>query len=90
MVIFDCNGVLVDSEPIAHAVLADAFAHAGISLSAEAAASRFHGRRPADVFAAIERVSGKTLRRLSGRRCWRRRCGGFVASFDRCRMSPMR
>ena len=41
MVIFDCNGVIVDSEPIGHAVLADAFAHAGISLSAEAAASRF-------------------------------------------------
>jgi len=46
--------------------------------------------RPADVFAAVERVTGKTLRRLSGRRCRRRRYGGFVASFDRCRMSPMR
>lgn len=61
MVIFDCNGVLVDSEPIAHAVLADAFARVGISLSAEAVANRFHGRRPADVFAAVERVTGKTL-----------------------------
>ena len=61
MVIFDCNGVLVDSEPIAHAVLADAFARGGISLSAEAVANRFHGRRPADVFAAVEGVTGKTL-----------------------------
>jgi len=61
MVIFDCNGVLVDSEPIANAVLADAFARVGISLSAEAVADRFHGRRPADVLAAVERVSGKTL-----------------------------
>lgn len=61
MVIFDCNGVLVDSDPIASAVLADAFARAGISLSAETVARRFHGRRPADVFATVERVTGKTL-----------------------------
>jgi len=61
MVIFDCNGVLVDSEPIANAVLAEALARVGIPLSAENVASRFHGRRPADVFAAVERVTGKTL-----------------------------
>jgi HAD superfamily hydrolase (TIGR01509 family) len=61
MVIFDCNGVLVDGEPIANAVLADALARVGTSLSAETVASRVHGRRPADVFAAVERVTGKTL-----------------------------
>ncbi len=34
MVIFDCNGVLVDSEPIAAAVLADALGRVGVRLSA--------------------------------------------------------
>ena len=33
MVIFDCNGVLVDSEPIAAAVLADAFERIGIAVT---------------------------------------------------------
>lgn len=53
MVIFDCNGVLVDSEPIAAAVLADAFKRIGIAVTAEVISRRFQGRRPADVFAAM-------------------------------------
>ena len=36
-------------------------ARVGISLSAEAVANRFHGRRPADVFTPVERDTGKTL-----------------------------
>jgi beta-phosphoglucomutase-like phosphatase (HAD superfamily) len=35
MVIFDCNGVLVDSEPIAAAVAAEEFTRAGFPLTAE-------------------------------------------------------
>src|ERR1700726_4912794 len=61
MVIFDCNGVLVDSEPIASAVLAQAFTRAGIPLSADTVARRFHGRRPADIFNAVEAATGKKL-----------------------------
>jgi len=61
MVIFDCNGVLVDSEPIASAVLAQAFARAGFPLSADFVARRFHGRRPADIFDAVEAATGKKL-----------------------------
>jgi HAD superfamily hydrolase (TIGR01509 family) len=61
MVIFDCNGVLVDSEPIASAVLADAFTRAGFPVSADLVARRYHGRRPADVFASIEAAMGKKL-----------------------------
>ena len=44
MVIFDCNGVLVDSEPIAAAVLADAFNRAGVELIGEHARSDDGGR----------------------------------------------
>ena len=61
MVIFDCNGVLVDSEAVATAVLAEAFADVGLTLNAEAIARRFHGRRPAEMFAEIERLAGIAL-----------------------------
>jgi HAD superfamily hydrolase (TIGR01509 family) len=61
MVIFDCNGVLVDSEPIASAVLAEAFTRAGFPVSADLVARRYHGRRPADVFTSIEAAMGRKL-----------------------------
>ena len=61
MVIFDCNGVLVESESIAAAVLAGALRRIGIAVSAETIMRRFHGRRPADVFAAVERSTGTKL-----------------------------
>jgi HAD superfamily hydrolase (TIGR01509 family) len=61
LVIFDCNGVLVDSEPIASAVLAEALTRAGIAVSADVVARRFHGRRPVDIFAAVEAATGKKL-----------------------------
>jgi len=61
LVIFDCNGVLVDSEPIAAAVLSEALGRIGIVLSAAGVTRRFHGRRPADVFAAIQRATGTAL-----------------------------
>lgn len=61
MVIFDCNGVLVDSEPVASAVLAEAFRRAGFTITADAVARRFHGRRPADIFAAMEAEAKRAL-----------------------------
>ncbi len=61
MVIFDCNGVLVDSELIASAVLAEAFASVGVTMTPEFVARRFHGRRAADIFDAVEAASGKKL-----------------------------
>jgi HAD superfamily hydrolase (TIGR01509 family) len=77
LVIFDCNGVLVDSEPIAAAVLADAFDRIGVTVTSETVLRRFQGRRPADVFAAVEAaiatklpadfpatVAAETLRRM--------------------------
>jgi HAD superfamily hydrolase (TIGR01509 family) len=61
VVIFDCNGVLVDSEPIANAVLADTFRLAGVALSADSLARRFHGRRTSDIFAAVEAETKQQL-----------------------------
>ena len=43
LVIFDCDGVLVDSERISHAVLQDMLAEMGIRLSIEETVQRFIG-----------------------------------------------
>jgi HAD superfamily hydrolase (TIGR01509 family) len=44
LVIFDCDGVLVDSEPIANAVFAGHLAKIGIKLTLEQTMARFMGR----------------------------------------------
>jgi HAD superfamily hydrolase (TIGR01509 family) len=61
VIIFDCNGVLVDSEQIAAAVAAQEFARAGVPITAELVSRYFLGRRPADMFAAIETVTKRKL-----------------------------
>jgi beta-phosphoglucomutase-like phosphatase (HAD superfamily) len=61
LVIFDCNGVLVDSEPIAAAVLADAFKRIGITISADTVMRRFQGRRPSDIFGAVEAATNRKI-----------------------------
>ena len=61
MIIFDCNGVLVDSEPIATAVAAEAFQRVGINMTREMVARYFTGRRPADMFAEVEKAAGVQL-----------------------------
>ena len=61
MVIFDCNGVLVDSEPIASVVLAAAFSRVGVTLTPETVAREFHGRRTADIFVAVEKTTKRSL-----------------------------
>jgi HAD superfamily hydrolase (TIGR01509 family) len=44
LVIFDCDGVLVDSEPIANAVFAEHLGRIGIALTLEQTMARFMGR----------------------------------------------
>lgn len=61
MVIFDCNGVLVDSETLATQVLSDQFVRAGFALTPEVVARYFIGRRPADIFEEVEIASGRRL-----------------------------
>jgi HAD superfamily hydrolase (TIGR01509 family) len=62
VVIFDCNGVLVDGDRIASSVLADAFASIGLTgVTAEFVSRRFHGRRSTDVFEAVETATGRKL-----------------------------
>ncbi len=46
-VIFDCDGTLVDSEPLSALVFAEALAEEGLSITADQALAAFRGRRMA-------------------------------------------
>ena len=61
MIIFDCNGVLVDSETIATRVAAEAFQRVGINMTPDMVARYFTGRRPADMVADVEKAAGVQL-----------------------------
>lgn len=61
MVIFDCNGVLVDSEPLATAIVSQEFMRAGFPLAPDVIARYFTGRRPADMFAEVENAARRKL-----------------------------
>jgi HAD superfamily hydrolase (TIGR01509 family) len=61
VVIFDCNGVLVDSEPLATAIVSQEFMRAGFALTPDIVARYFTGRRPADMFSEVEIAAGRKL-----------------------------
>jgi HAD superfamily hydrolase (TIGR01509 family) len=61
VVIFDCNGVLVDSEPLATTIVSQEFIRAGFPLTPEVVARYFTGRRPADMFAEVEIAAHRKL-----------------------------
>ncbi|MEA2354563.1 MAG: hypothetical protein QOD61_692 [Solirubrobacteraceae bacterium] len=59
LVIFDCDGVLVDSEPISGRVLAAALTAAGLPTTPAAARRQYQGLELADVVARVEaRLAG--------------------------------
>ena len=53
LVIFDCDGVLVDSEPISFAVLREMLADAGLTFSESWAYENFLGKSMASITAMI-------------------------------------
>ncbi|MGE3281195.1 MAG: HAD family hydrolase [Alphaproteobacteria bacterium] len=61
LVIFDCDGVLVDSEPIFSSVHADILSQCGYETTPEIVGSRFCGISDAEMLAAIEREWGRRL-----------------------------
>jgi HAD superfamily hydrolase (TIGR01509 family) len=61
LAIFDCDGVLVDSETIAHRALADALNELGLSLTLEEAFALFQGNTTAQSIAIIESRLGRSL-----------------------------
>jgi len=61
LIIFDCDGVLVDSEIVSFEAEAEVFAEIGIALTAQDLLGRFLGMSSASMFAVIEREHGITL-----------------------------
>jgi HAD superfamily hydrolase (TIGR01509 family) len=61
LVIFDCDGVLVDSEPIACATVADALAARGVQTSSREIAERYIGLSAASMYRDIETHFGLRL-----------------------------
>ena len=70
LIIFDCDGVLVDSEPIANRILVQALAGAGYPITLDEAVTRFVGRSMAAVVEMVELDLGRALP------------GGFVAALQ--------
>lgn len=61
LVIFDCDGVLIDSEVIACAVDSQMLTAIGFPMTAEEVADRFAGIASRDMYATIEREMGRPL-----------------------------
>lgn len=58
LVIFDCDGVLVDSEPISHRVLTGMLAEHGVKMSFDEVISLFLGTSMARCLELVERLTG--------------------------------
>lgn len=72
LVIFDCDGVLVDSEILSNGLLAEMMTELGHPMTTQAALREFAGRSLADVLALAQEVLGRKiptdLAQLYGRR----------------------
>ena len=58
LVLFDCDGVLVDSEPIAIRIDVEMFAEVGLTVSEQEVIERFVGRSPEVMAQAVEEQLG--------------------------------
>jgi HAD superfamily hydrolase (TIGR01509 family) len=61
LIIFDCDGVLVDSEVISNGVLADMLGEQGLEMSLAEARGRFQGMLLSEVLQSAERMLGRAL-----------------------------
>ena len=68
LVIFDCDGVLIDSEPIANRVLRDQLESAGLRLSLEEVTSTFVGSTKDGCIAVASTMLGRPLPSDFGKR----------------------
>ncbi len=59
--IFDCDGVLVDSEAVSNAVLADALSAVGVPTTPEQALARYRGKLLRDIGEEVKARSGSSL-----------------------------
>jgi HAD superfamily hydrolase (TIGR01509 family) len=61
LVIFDCDGVLVDSETLANGVLAEVVGELGLAMTVEEAVRLFQGGKMADTMRIIQERLGRPL-----------------------------
>ena len=61
LIIFDCDGVLVDSEAVSCRVHAEALTRQGYPITTEQVIARFMGRRATECHVEIERELGRAL-----------------------------
>src|SRR3569623_16196 len=61
LIIFDCDGVLVDSEPLAMRVLLRALANAGLDVSAESGFRNYLGRSFSSIAQSLDDLHGLKL-----------------------------
>jgi HAD superfamily hydrolase (TIGR01509 family) len=61
LIIFDCDGVLVDSERLASEALVDCLAEIQVTMDVETALRRFTGRKMADCLADVEHMNQCSL-----------------------------
>jgi HAD superfamily hydrolase (TIGR01509 family) len=82
LVIFDCDGVLVDSEPIAMRVLLEILAEEGLPLAPAAAYDRFLGRSLGDIRGILTTDFGIALDDAALERMRRRLYAAFRAELQ--------
>jgi HAD superfamily hydrolase (TIGR01509 family) len=68
LIIFDCDGVLVDSEPIAHGLLAEMMTDLGHPMTTAESVQKFTGRSLADTLPLIEGALGRSIPDQIGQR----------------------
>jgi len=61
LIIFDCDGVLVDSEPLAAEALSGVMARAGVAVGPAEIMTSYVGLKLTDILASIERGQGRPL-----------------------------
>lgn len=61
LIIFDCDGVLIDSEIVAARLEAEAITELGLPMTAEDICTRFAGTTTREVWATLERELGRPL-----------------------------
>jgi HAD superfamily hydrolase (TIGR01509 family) len=60
-IIFDCDGTLVDSEPLSNQVIVEYASEFGIQLTLDEALARFKGGKMTDCIAHLEALRGQSL-----------------------------
>ena len=82
LVIFDCDGVLVDSEVLFNRIAAEEFTRCGVPMDTETAIARFTGISAPNMIATIEAETGKTIPEDFAQRCRARANEVFDAELE--------